>query len=169
MRQWFLRITAYADELLRGLEELDWPDSAKRVQREWIGRSEGTEIEFRVAGKDVRLQTFTTRPDTLFGVTFLALPPEHPYLESLAGGTDQEGAVRAYVDEALRRRLGAPGRAPRTPSTPERTGAFTGAFAIHPATGDEVPIYVGDHVVAAYGTGAVMGVPAHDVRDFAFA
>jgi leucyl-tRNA synthetase len=169
MRQWFLRITAYADELVRGLEGLDWPDSAKRVQREWIGRSEGTEIDFRVVGMDVRLRTFTTRSDTLFGVTFLALPPEHPYLESLVAGTDQEAAVRAYVDEAARRRLGAPGGGPRTPSTPERTGVFTGAFAIHPATGDEVPIYVADYVVAAYGTGAVMGVPAHDVRDFAFA
>jgi leucyl-tRNA synthetase len=169
MRQWFLRITAYADELVRGLEGLDWPDSAKRVQREWIGRSEGTEIDFRVVGMDVRLRTFTTRSDTLFGVTFLALPPEHPYLESLVAGTDQEAAVRAYVDEAARRRLGASGGGPRTPSTPERTGVFTGAFAIHPATGDEVPIYVADYVVAAYGTGAVMGVPAHDVRDFAFA
>jgi leucyl-tRNA synthetase len=169
MRQWFLRITAYADQLIEGLEELDWPDSAKRVQREWIGRSEGTEIDFRVAGTDVRLRTFTTRPDTLFGVTFLALPPEHPDLESLVVGTDQEGAVRAYVDEALRRRLDASGGAPRTPSTPERTGVFTGVSAIHPATGDEVPVYVADYVVATYGSGAVMGVPAHDVRDFAFA
>ncbi len=169
MRQWFLRITAYADELLRGLEELDWPDSAKRVQREWIGRSEGTEIDFRVASTDVRLQTFTTRPDTLFGVTFLALPPEHPSLESLVAGTEQEDAVRTYVDEALRRRLDAPGGRPRTPTPPERTGAFTGVSAIHPATGHEVPIYVADHVVATYGTGVVMGVPAHDVRDFAFA
>jgi leucyl-tRNA synthetase len=169
MRQWFLRITAYADELLRGLEELDWPESAKRAQREWIGRSEGMEIDFQVAGKDVRLRTFTTRPDTLFGVTFLAVPPEHPFLEALAGGTKQEDAVRAYVEETLPERLGAPAGIPQASSTSRRTGAFTGAFAIHPATGNEVPIYVADYVVATYGTGAVMGVPAHDVRDFAFA
>jgi len=169
MRQWFLRITAYSDELLRGLEELDWPASAKRAQREWIGRSEGMEIDFQVAGKDVRLRAFTTRPDTLFGVTFLAVPPEHPDLEALIGGTEQEGAIRAYVQEALRERLGAPVGIPQAPSTSRRTGAFTGAFAVHPATGDEVPVYVAEYVVATYGTGAVMGVPAHDVRDFAFA
>ena len=170
MSQWFLRITAYADELLEGLEELDWPESAKRAQREWIGRSEGMEIDFQVVGKDVRLRTFTTRPDTLFGVTFLAVPPEHPFLEALAGGTEQENAVRAYVEETLPERLGAPAAGiSRAPSASRPTGAFTGAFAIHPATGDEVPVYVAEYVVATYGTGAVMGVPAHDVRDLAFA
>jgi leucyl-tRNA synthetase len=169
MRQWFLRITAYADDLLKGLEDLDWPESAKRTQREWIGRSEGTEVDFRVAGRDVRLRTFTTRPDTLFGVTFLAIPPEHPDLAALSGGTDQEDSVRAYAEEASRRRTSAPAGSARAPTEAEGAGAFTGAFAVHPVTGNEIPIYVADYVMATYGTGAVMGVPAHDERDFAFA
>jgi leucyl-tRNA synthetase len=169
MRQWFLRITAYADELLSGLDELDWPESAKRTQREWIGRSEGTEIDFRVGGRDVRLRTFTTRPDTLFGVTFLAISPEHPDVEALSRGTEHEDAVRAYVDEALRRRPGAPAWSAHVGTKAGRTSAFTGTFAVHPANGNHIPVFVADYVVAAYGTAAVMGVPAHDERDFAFA
>jgi leucyl-tRNA synthetase len=168
MHQWFLKITAYAEELLRGLVDLDWPESAKRAQREWIGRSEGVEIDFEVPDRGLRLRAFTTRPDTLFGVTFLVLPPEHPDLDALTSGTGVEPDVRRFVEEALRDRVAALGRSGAA-GPPPRGGAFTGSFAVHPATGDRVPIYVADYVVATYGTGAVMGVPAHDVRDFQFA
>jgi leucyl-tRNA synthetase len=169
MLQWFLRITAYAEELLRDLDELDWPQSAKRAQREWIGRSEGVEIDFDVPDRKLRLRTFTTRPDTLFGVTFLVLPPEHPDVDVLATGTGLEDEVRRYVDAALRERVAISARIGETAGTRSRRGAFTGSFAVHPATGERVPIYVTDYVVATYGTGGVMGVPAHDERDFEFA
>jgi leucyl-tRNA synthetase len=169
MLQWFLRITAYAEELLRGLDDLDWPESAKRAQREWIGRSEGVEIDFEVPDRGRRLTTFTTRPDTLFGVTFLVLPPEHPNLNALARETGQEDEVRRFVEEALRERVATSARSGEEAEPRPRRGAFTGSFAVHPATGKRVPIYVADYVVASYGTGAVMGVPAHDERDFRFA
>jgi leucyl-tRNA synthetase len=169
MLQWFLRITAYAEDLLRGLEDLDWPDSAKRAQSEWIGRSEGVEIDFEVLESGLRLRTFTTRPDTLFGVTFLVLPPEHPDLDELAGGTGLEDEVRRYVEEALRERIATSAWSGQAAGTRPRGGAFTGSHAVHPATGERIPIYVADYVVATYGTGAVMGVPAHDERDFQFA
>jgi len=168
MLQWFLRITAYADELLRGLDNLDWPESAKRVQRLWIGRSEGVEIDFEVPDKSIRLRTFTTRPDTLFGVTFLVLPPEHPDLDALAEGAGAEREVHRIVEEAMRDRAAPNARGAAAGARLWR-GAFTGSFAVHPATGDRVPIYVADYVVATYGSGAVMGVPAHDERDFQFA
>ena len=164
MEQWFLRMTVWADELLQGLDDLDWPDHAKRMQREWIGRSEGAEVRFRVAGRDVELVTFTTRPDTLFGVTFVAIPPEFPDLEALIRGTGREEDVRRFVREAAGRRAVAHAEEGRTPR-----GVFVGAYAIHPASGALVPIWVADHVVATYGTGAVMGVPAHDRRDAIFA
>jgi leucyl-tRNA synthetase len=169
MLQWFLRITAYAEELLRGLDDLDWPLSAKRAQREWIGRSEGVEIDFEVSDRGLRLRTFTTRPDTLFGVTFLVLPPEHPDLEVLARGTGSENEVRRYVEEAMRERVATSARSGEAAGALPRRGTFTGSFAVHPATGERVPIYVADYVVATYGTGVVMGVPAHDERDFQFA
>jgi leucyl-tRNA synthetase len=169
MLQWFLRITAYAEELLRGLEDLDWPESAKRAQREWIGRSEGVEIDFDVPDRGLRLRTFTTRPDTLFGVTFLVLPPEHPDLEELTRGTGLEDEVRRHVEEALRERVSTSARSGKAAGARPMRGAFTGSLAVHPATGEPVPIYVADYVVATYGTGAVMGVPAHDERDFQFA
>jgi leucyl-tRNA synthetase len=169
MLQWFLRITAYADELLRGLEDLDWPESAKRAQREWIGRSEGVEIDFDVPDSGLRLRTFTTRPDTLFGVTFLVLPPEHPDLEELTRGTGLEDEVRRHVEESLRKRVPTLARSGEAAGARPIQGAFTGSFAAHPATGEGVPIYVADYVVATYGTGAVMGVPGHDERDFQFA
>ncbi len=168
MAQWFLRITAYAEELLRGLDDLDWPESAKRAQRQWIGRSEGLEIDFEVPDRGLRLRTFTTRPETLFGVTFLVLPPEHPDLDALTSGTAMEPDVLRFVEEALRDRVAAFERGGSESAPPQR-GAFTGSFAVHPATGEPVPIYVADYVVATYGTGAVMGVPAHDERDFRFA
>jgi leucyl-tRNA synthetase len=169
MHQWFLRITAYADELLDGLDYLDWPESAKRAQREWIGRSEGSEIDFDVPDKDLRLRVFTTRPDTLFGVSFLALPPEHPALETLAIGTEQLDEVNTFVAEALRERVSSTVRSFGVDAARAPSGVFTGSFAVHPATGERVPIYVADYVLATYGTGAVMGVPAHDGRDFRFA
>jgi leucyl-tRNA synthetase len=165
MRQWFLRITAYAEALLEGLDDLDWPQAAKRAQREWIGRSEGVEIDFEVPDRGLRLRVFTTRPDTLFGATFLVLPAEHPDLDALSTGTGRQPAVRRFVEQTLRNGVARPG--PATTAGPR--GAFTGSFAVHPATGDRLPIYVADYVVASYGTGAVMGVPAHDERDFRFA
>ena len=165
-RQWFLRITAYADELVDGLDEVDWPELAKRQQREWIGRSEGVEVDFPVPRLGGELATFTTRADTLFGVTFLAVPPEHPQVEALAAGTPQEAAVSVFVREARERAALPPERAggPR-----ERRGVFSGTVARHPATGAEVPVWVSDYVVAGYGTSVVMGVPAHDERDWEFA
>lgn len=150
MLQWFLRITAYAEDLLRGLEDLDWPDSAKRAQSEWIGRSEGVEIDFEVLGSGLRLRTFTTRPDTLFGVTFLVLPPEHPDLDELAGGTGPEDEVRRYVEEALRERIAASTWSGQAAGTGPRGGAFTGSHALHPATGERIPIYVADYVLETH-------------------
>jgi leucyl-tRNA synthetase len=159
LRQWFLRITAYADRLLDGLDELDWPETAKRQQREWIGRSHGVEVDFELEGGG-RLATFTTRPETLFGVTFLAVPPEHPDLAALAT-PDRRAEVRAFADEQGRRALAGRERS--------GTGVFTGRHALHPATGARLPVWVAGYVVAGYGSGAVMGVPAHDERDRAFA
>jgi leucyl-tRNA synthetase len=159
LRQWFLRITAYADALLDGLDELDWPDTAKRQQREWIGRSHGVEIDFELEDGG-RLATFTTRPETLFGVTFLALPPEHPELAALAT-PDRRAEVEAFADEQAQRALAGRER--------EMRGVFSGRHALHPATGARLPVWVAGYVVAGYGSGAVMGVPAHDDRDRAFA
>jgi leucyl-tRNA synthetase len=167
MLQWFLRITAYADELLEGLEGIDWPQPAVRAQQRWIGRSEGAEIEFAVADSDLVLRVFTTRPDTLFGATFLAIPPEHPDLAALTRETAGEAGVATYVAEALRPRS-ISGQSPRS-SEASRSGVPTGAFARHPVTNELLPIFVADYVVATYGSGAVMGVPAHDERDFTFA
>jgi len=160
MRQWFLRITAYADELLDGLDELDWPQTAKRQQREWIGRSRGVEVDFELEGALPRLAAFTTRPETLFGVTFLAVPPEHPDLAGVATA-DRLAEVQAFADEQRQRALAGRGR--------EVGGVFSGRHALHPATGARLPVWVAGYVVAGYGTGAVMGVPAHDERDRAFA
>ena len=168
MLQWFLRITAYAEELHHGLDDLDWPESAVRAQREWIGRSDGVEIDFEVPDEGLRIRAFTTRPDTLFGVTFLVLPPEHPDLDALMSGTGMDRGVRRFLEETVRDRVATPSRGGVAGARPGR-GAFTGSFAVHPATGDRVPIYVADYVVATYGSGAVMGVPAHDERDFLFA
>ncbi len=161
MRQWMMRITAYAERFLAGLETLDWEERSKTVQREWIGRSTGAEIRFATESGD-ELRVFTTRPDTLFGVTFMTIAPEHPMLERLT--TDDR---RAEVEE-YRRQASLKSELDRQ-SQEEKTGVFTGSFAIHPADGRRVPVWTGDYVLAGYGTGAVMGVPAHDERDFAFA
>lgn len=161
MRQWMMRITAYADRLLDGLEGLDWPASTLQMQREWIGRSTGAEITFATESGEP-LKVFTTRADTLFGVTFLTLAPEHPLVPSLTSDSQRD------VVDAYRRQASLKSELDRQASD-EKTGVFTGSYAIHPASGARVPIWIGDYVLASYGTGAVMGVPAHDERDFVFA
>ncbi len=168
LEQWMLRITAYAERLLGDLETLDWPESVKAMQREWIGRSEGAEISFPVEGLDQDLAVFTTRPDTVWGATFLVLAPEHPLVDALATESDRE-AVRSYVRHAATK-----SDLERTDLAKEKTGVFTGRYALHPVmegTDDErrMPIFVADYVLANYGTGAIMCVPAHDERDFEFA
>lgn len=163
MRQWVLRITAYADKLLEGLDGLDWPESLKEMQRNWIGRSEGATISFKVAGSDRTFEVFTTRPDTLFGATYAVLAPEHNIVEAIVTAEHRE-AVDRYVQEAKNKadRL-------RLEEATKKTGVFTGAFAINPANGQQIPIYVADYVLVTYGTGAIMAVPAHDQRDWEFA
>lgn len=163
MRQWMLRITAYADRLLDGLDGLDWPESVKAMQRNWIGRSEGAEVDFRVFGHpDLVLRVFTTRPDTLFGATYMVLAPEHPFVSQVTTAANA-GAVRDYV-EATRRKTERDRLEQKS-----KTGVFTGAHAVNPANGQKVPIWIADYVLATYGTGAIMAVPAHDARDFEFA
>ena len=164
MPQWMLRITAYADRLLRGLDTLDWPDAVKEMQRNWIGRSEGAEVRFALeAAADQSLTVFTTRPDTLFGVSYLAVAPESEGLAALVTD-EQRAAVAAYVETAKNR-----SERERQADVKTISGEFTGAYARHPFTGARVPVWVADYVLAGYGTGVVMAVPAHDTRDFAFA
>jgi len=164
LRQWVLKITAYADELLKGLDDLDWPSSTKEMQRNWIGRSEGAEIDFAVAGHPgVTLRVFTTRPDTLFGATYMVLAPEHELVTQLAT-SEQRAAVDAYKDAASRK-----SERERTEIQKDKTGVFTGAHALNPANGAKIPIWIADYVLAGYGTGAIMAVPAQDQRDFEFA
>lgn len=159
---WYFRITAYAESLLEGLERIDWPEKIKAMQRNWIGRSEGCEVIFRTeVGEPIPV--FTTRADTLFGVTFLVLAPEHPLVERLTT-PDQKEAVRDYVRQAMSQ-----SEVERMLEARPKTGVFTGGYAIHPLSGERVPIWVADYVLPGYGTGAVMGVPAHDARDFQFA
>ncbi|MBI4370020.1 MAG: leucine--tRNA ligase [Elusimicrobia bacterium] len=163
MRQWMLRITAYAERLLQDLERLDWPESTLAMQRHWIGRSEGAEIEFRVARFELRVSVFTTRPDTLFGATYLALAPEHPLVDQITSPS-KKTAVEAYCQEAqLKTDM------ERTQVAKEKTGVFTGAGAINPVNGETIPIWVADYILPHYGTGAIMAVPGHDQRDYEFA
>lgn len=161
LRQWQLRITAYADRLANDLDGLDWPET-KQKQRDWIGRSEGALVRFPVKGSEAVLEVFTTRPDTLYGATYMVIAPDHPRTLELTTDAQRE-AVSAYVDAAKRK-----SDLERT-TNKEKTGVFTGAHAIHPLTGAEIPIYTADYVLGAYGTGAIMAVPAHDERDFEFA
>ncbi|HEX6996524.1 MAG TPA: leucine--tRNA ligase [Gammaproteobacteria bacterium] len=163
LRQWVLKITAYADELLAGLDEVDWPASTKEMQRNWIGRSEGAEIDFPVKGMDVAIRVFTTRPDTLFGATYMVLAPEHELVERLTA-PDRREAVDAYRDQAARK-----SELERSAIQKEKTGVFTGAYAVNPASGAEIPIWIADYVLAGYGTGAIMAVPGQDERDWDFA
>ena len=163
MKQWVLKITEYADRLLEDLEELDWPESIKEMQRNWIGRSEGAEVEFKVDGHDESFKVFTTRPDTLFGATYAVLAPEHKLVEKITTDEQRE-VVEKYIEEVKQK-----SEIERTDVTKEKTGVFTGAFAINPANGEKIPIWIADYVLATYGTGAIMAVPAHDERDYEFA
>ena len=165
MRQWMLRITAFAERLIRELEPLDWPEGIKLLQRNWIGKSEGAEIKFAVTGSDgpLEIRVFTTRPDTLYGATFMVLAPENPLVPRLTT-IEQRGAMRKYQEQ-----VAAKSDLERTDLAKEKSGVFTGAFAINPASGEKIPIWVADYVLMGYGTGAIMGVPAHDERDLEFA
>ena len=162
MRQWCLRVSAYAQRLLDGLDTIDWTDSLKETQRNWIGRSEGAEMNFKVVGKDLNLEIFTTRADTIFGVTFMVLAPESEYVEKLVT-PEQKEAVDKYLEEIKhkteRERL----------IEKQVSGVFSGSYAVNPLTGKEIPVWISDYVLAGYGTGAIMAVPAHDSRDYAFA
>ena len=162
MKQWFFKITDYADELLEGLDEVDWPAKIKTMQRNWIGRSQGAEIEFMVDGGEDPIKVFTTRPDTIFGATFIVLAPEHRLVPSLT--TDENRAeVEKYCKQAIKK------SEIERQGDHDKTGVFTGSYAINPATGDRMPIWVADYVLAGYGEGAIMAVPAHDQRDYDFA
>ena len=165
MKQWMLKITAYGDRLLNDLDDLDWPESIKEMQRNWIGRSEGAQLAFEVPGVDAedKLEVYTTRPDTLFGATYLVVAPEHPLVDALTTA-EQKSAVDEYVLQASRK-----SDLERTELAKEKTGVFTGSFAKHPLTGADVPVWVADYVLGTYGTGAIMAVPAHDDRDAEFA
>jgi leucyl-tRNA synthetase len=161
MRQWMLKITAYADRLLEDLEGLDWPESTLVMQKNWIGRSEGAEVDFRIGEHSVRI--FTTRPDTLFGATYMVLAPEHPLVQKIVEPAFKN-RVYAYIEKASRK-----SDIDRTDATKEKTGVPTGALAINPVNGAKIPVWIADYVLAGYGTGAIMAVPAHDQRDFEFA
>ncbi|MEI3600243.1 MULTISPECIES: leucine--tRNA ligase [unclassified Oceanobacillus] len=163
MKQWMLRITAYADRLLEDLEELDWPESLKEMQRNWIGRSEGAEVTFTIDGHDKDFTVFTTRPDTLFGATYTVLAPEHPFVKEITTA-EQKDAVEGYLHEVETK-----SELERTDLAKDKTGVFTGAYAINPANNKKVPIWVADYVLMSYGTGAIMAVPGHDERDYEFA
>ncbi|EIX0501042.1 leucine--tRNA ligase [Enterococcus faecalis] len=163
MRQWMLKITAYADRLLEDLELVDWPESIKDMQRNWIGRSEGANVTFKVAGIEESFTVFTTRPDTLFGATYTVLAPELELVKKITT-PEQTAAVEAYIEETSKK-----SDLNRTDLAKEKTGVFTGAYAINPVNGQEIPIWIGDYVLASYGTGAIMAVPAHDERDYEFA
>lgn len=163
MRQWVLKITAYADRLLEDLEDLDWPESIKDMQRNWIGRSEGAEVSFTILDSKKDFKVFTTRPDTLFGATYAVLSPEHPYVKDIVT-EEQRKDVERYIEEVKNKT-----EIERTDVSKEKTGVFTGAYAINPANNKQIPIWISDYVLMEYGTGAIMAVPAHDERDYEFA
>ncbi len=163
MRQWMLRITAYADRLLEDLEGLDWPESTKEMQRNWIGKSEGAEVNFKLDGHDEEIVVFTTRPDTLFGATYMALAPEHPLVDKITIAA-QKGLVKKYQAEASRK-----SDLERTEMSKDKSGVFTGAYAINPVNNKKIPVWIADYVLISYGFGAIMAVPAQDERDYEFA
>lgn len=163
MKQWMLKITAYADRLLDDLELVDWPENIKDMQRNWIGRSEGANVTFKVADSDYAFTVFTTRPDTLFGATYAVLAPELELVQQITTA-EQKSEVEAYIEEA-----GKKSDLDRTELSKEKTGVFTGSYAVNPANGEQIPIWIADYVLASYGTGAIMAVPAHDERDYEFA
>ena len=162
LKQWFFRITAYADEILEATDALDWTEMVKTMQKNWIGRSVGAEVEFAVSGQDSNITVFTTRPDTLFGATYVALAPEHPLISQLVNSDTRE-KVEAYIQASQQK------SDVERQENKEKTGVFTGSYVINPVNGQKLPIWVADYVLGGYGTGAVMAVPAHDERDFAFA
>lgn len=165
LEQWYFKITDYADRLLADLDKLPgWPEKVKSMQKNWIGKSEGAEVNFEIKDFDKSLKIFTTRPDTLFGVTYMVLAPEHPYVKELVAGTEYEKDVEAFLDK-----LQYMTEIERTATTLEKEGLFIGRYAVNPLNGEEVPIYIGNYVLMDYGTGAIMAVPAHDTRDFDFA
>ena len=165
LTQWFLRITDYAQALLDDMSELvDWPERVLTMQRNWIGRSEGARVVFRLDDGSQEIPVFTTRPDTLFGATFFVLAPEHPLVGHLVEGRPEEAAVREYAAAAARASAADRGDADRP-----KTGVFTGRHVVNPVNGEPIPVWVADYVLMDYGTGAIMAVPAHDERDFAFA
>ena len=164
MRQWMLRITAYAERLIDDLEGLDWPEGVLEMQRKWIGKSEGAEVHFRVDSGEGRFTVFTTRPDTLFGATYCVLAPEHPLVDQITTA-EQSDAVSDYVNQARNRS----DMDRQLEAEKEKTGVFTGAYAVNPVNGERIPVWIADYVLMSYGTGAIMAVPAHDERDHAFA
>ena len=165
LSQWYLKITDYADRLLSNLDKLEgWPDKVKTMQRNWIGKSYGANINFRIKDSDKVLEVFTTRADTLFGATYMVMSPEHPFVNELVAGSSQEAEVLEYQEKARRMT-----DIERTSTSNEKTGVFTGRYAINPVNDKEIPIYISDYVLMGYGTGAIMAVPAHDQRDFDFA
>ncbi len=163
MRQWMLRITRYAERLLADLVDVDWPESIKKLQTDWIGKSVGAEVDFRIDGRDEAVRVFTTRPDTLFGATYMVMAPEHPLVGNITTA-EQQPAVEQYRESASRK-----SDLDRTDLAKDKTGVFTGAHAINPVNGQKIPIWISDYVLISYGTGAIMAVPAHDDRDFEFA
>ncbi|MEG2614110.1 MAG: leucine--tRNA ligase, partial [Alistipes sp.] len=163
MKQWLLRVSAYAQRMLDGMEKLEWSDSLKEIQRNWIGRSEGAQLFFDIQNSDLKLEVFTTRPDTIFGVTFMVIAPEHAWVKSLTTSENQ-AAVEAYIAQAGKR-----SERERITETKRVSGVATGSYAMNPFTKRPIPIYISDYVLAGYGTGAIMAVPAHDSRDYAFA
>lgn len=168
IRQWILKITAYADRLIEDLDELDWPESVKLMQKNWIGRSEGAEVNFAVAGTDGKptsenLTVYTTRADTLFGATYMVIAPEHKLVDKLAT-EDKKAEIKAYVEASAKK-----SDLERTDLAKTKTGVFTGSYGINPLNGKLIPIWISDYVLTSYGTGAIMAVPAHDERDWDFA
>lgn len=165
LSQWYLKITDYADELLKDLDKLeDWPDKVKTMQKNWIGKSIGAEISFDIVDFDEKLKVFTTRADTLFGVTYMVISPEHPFVKDLIKGRPEEKAALDYIEEVSHKN-----DIERSSTVAEKTGVFIGRYAVNPITGKEIPIFISDYVLMGYGTGAIMAVPAHDQRDFDFA
>ncbi|MCX7570465.1 leucine--tRNA ligase [Tumebacillus sp. DT12] len=165
LAQWFFKITDYAERLLTDLDKLPgWPEKVKTMQRNWIGKSTGADITYKIAGRDETVTVFTTRPDTLYGVSYLVLAPEHALVQQLIAGYEKEADVRAFIDQVRKA-----SEIERTSTDAEKVGIFTGSYAVHPLTGAQVPIWIANYVLPDYGTGAVMGVPAHDERDFEFA
>lgn len=163
IRQWILKITAYAERLLADIEKLDWPEPIKLMQRNWIGRSEGANVVFTLGDGEAGIEVYTTRPDTLFGATYMVLAPEHPLVESITT-PEQRSAVEEYIDQANKK-----SDLERTDLAKEKTGVFTGAYAVNPVNGAKIPVWISDYILISYGTGAIMAVPAHDQRDFEFA